>query len=107
MTVHIDPESHHGEVQIGDSQPGDLPTRVKVIEEIKAACDGFLEHQHIDNIILHYLEQGIEVEIILNPLENADVDLDALIKSISNLDYILKLMIFSKLAESAKTRSIS
>lgn len=107
VTVHIDPEPHGDEVQPDQSQPTLLPTRQALIEQIKAACADQLKLSDIDDITLHYLEQGIEVDLILDMDDSANLDIAALESSLSQIEHVVKLKIFSKLAETANTPSMS
>ena len=107
VTVHIDPEPHHHDHGSNDNQSPELPSRQEVIAEIRSGCAGQLGPAQIDDIVLHYLEQGIEVDLVLTNSDLPDGGLATLEASICSLDYVVKLKIFSKLAETANTRSLS
>jgi len=107
VTVHIDPEPHHHDQVLNDQQSPEMPSRQEVIAEIRSVCVGQLDPEQIDDIILHYLEQGVEVDLVLANCDLPDSDLKAVEASICSLDYVVKLKIFSKLAETDNTRPLS
>ena len=60
IMVHIDPEDDE------TAAPSrDLPSRPEVLEQLKPIFDEMGFAEHLDNIILHYLDGMIEIEITL------------------------------------------
>jgi len=67
VMVHIDPEDDEVISQYND----DLPQRLDVIKALKTRWQNTPEAEFIDNIVLHYLDGKIHVELTL-PLEKME-----------------------------------
>ena len=78
VTVHIDPvdESGHDDIL-------KLPTRSELLFSLYSAWESIDGSDKIKNIHLHYLEQQVEIDIIL-PLENIDNTLERLASQLHN-----------------------
>jgi cation diffusion facilitator family transporter len=102
VIVHIDPESH----SIGD-QTENLPLRQEIIENIKSRWGELLEPNQIQAIDLHYLQSGVEVDLVLKH-NQIDAQLtERLRQAIDPLSYISRLRIFNELYEAELTSRLS
>ena len=106
VTVHIDPEQHQHLEDSEDARSA-LPQREEVIAAIKSAWHELISDQHIESIVLHYFERGVEVELTLTEDSKAAADTLGLERALQNLDYIVRLRIYSKLSDSQLGRPLS
>lgn len=92
VIVHIDPENHDQDESIDPREQ--LPRRQVVLEAIRERWQLLLDDSAIERVALHYLEQGIEVELVLR-LERVPPDLTRqLEESIADLDYLAALNVY-------------
>lgn len=91
ITVHIDPEDD--EVK---SPSKDLPSRNKVMAEIYPAIQQVGIDQDIRNIVLHYIDGKIEIEIFLKNSVTSD-KLEALQHACNHCPYIRSVTIYQQL----------
>ena len=102
VIVHIDPESHsvedHAEL---------LPLRQELIDDIKSQWEDLLEPKDIKTIDLHYLESGIEVDLVLKRRKIDAKLAKKLGQALDSLNFISKFRIFNELYEKALTPRLS
>lgn len=103
VVTHIDPATHDQ----GPDQRLSLPARDEVLAALKLRWNDLLAPQQIDKVVLHYLEHGIEVELVLN-LEQVPGDLvQQLDQALGGLDFVAGLRIYNKLYEGPLTARLS
>ena len=92
VLAHIDPESH-AQTESGDARE-QLPRRQVVLNAIRQRWQSVLDDEAIERVSLHYLEHGIEVELVLK-LEKVPPDLTRqLEQGIADLDYLAALRVY-------------
>ncbi|MEX2468580.1 MAG: cation diffusion facilitator family transporter [Pseudohongiellaceae bacterium] len=102
VIVHIDPENHDQERSIDPREQ--LPRRQVVLEAIRERWRLLLDDSAIERVALHYLEHGIEVELVLQ-LEKVPPDLTRqLEESIADLDYLAALNVYHPVCRSRLQR---
>ena len=74
---------------------------------MKDAWDDLLSDEDVEKLILHYMKNGIEVELVLNATSAASSMTAELNQAIEQFDYIVKLEILNKLFESEPSGSLS
>ncbi len=107
VTVHIDPLEHGAGQPSQDSPLASLPPREEVIRILKDAWGELLSDEDVEKLILHYMKNGIEVELVLNATSAASSMTAELNQAIEQFDYIVKLEILNKLFESEPSGSLS
>lgn len=98
VLVHIDPMNHSEELTISTSI-ADLPERAEIIDSIKQSWQELLHEGDIESIDLHYLDSGIEVDLVLNRDQVSQQLASDLEAAIQNTEHIALLRIFNKLHE--------
>ena len=106
VIAHIDPETHE-EAAITAPHQSALPDRQQILANIKNQWQEFLSEDDIDNISLHYLENGIEVDLTVNMEEISEQLARQLQQAIHTFHYIANLRIYSKLYETRLDQPLS
>ena len=96
VIVHIDPEDVDGsKIDRRES----LPEREKVMQAIRQQWDEYLDEKEILRVSLHYLEHGIEIELLVR-FDSLPEGLAANLEhALKELDYLAGLKIYSSLYE--------
>ena len=92
VIVHIDPVQHSS-----PGTPDGLPERQEVIADIRTRWLGLLPEEDIGSISLHYLDDGIEVELIVTAEQVSEQLARQLNEAIHSLAYISSLRICKQL----------
>ena len=92
ITVHIDPENDET-----SSPSGKLPSRSKLMQQLNPLVQKSGLGANIHNIVLHYLEGKIDIEIYLDIMPNKKTAL-ALIEACKNYDTIREVSVYQKIA---------
>lgn len=102
VIVHIDPLTQTADLA---NPPEDLalPERRVVLKLIRQQWQDLLSDDDIENIDLHYLDHGIEIELSINLEEIPPRLLLQLESAIRNLAYVSGVRIYRKLYESPKS----
>lgn len=101
VIVHIDPQTH-AENRLAQFSSFELPERNTVMGLIRQQWQDLLDDDDIESINLHYLDQGIEVELTVNQDEIPPLLAAQLEQAVRNLAYIAGVRIYQKLYESPK-----
>lgn len=96
VIMHIDPENPSSARRDKRER---LPERYEVLRAIRKAWGNLLAEKEIQRVSLHYLERGIEVELLVNLDRLPDVLPRKLEKAITELHYISGLKIYNSLYE--------
>lgn len=96
VIVHIDSEEPP---ESGQDKREKLPARHEVLSTIRSAWRNLLKDEEIQRVSLHYLERGIEVELLVNLEQLPDSLPDKLEQAIADLDYVIGLKIYNSLYE--------
>lgn len=96
VIVHIDSEEPP---ESGQDTREKLPARHEVLATIRSAWRDLLRDEEIQRVSLHYLERGIEVELLVNLEQLPDSLPDKLEHAIADLDYVIGLRIYNSLYE--------
>lgn len=99
VIVHIDPLTH-AEQEFNSCQVIDLPERASVLGLIRQSWQELLSDDDIENMDLHYLEHGIEIELTVMQDELPLRLVRQLEQAVQKLDYITGVRIYRKLYES-------
>lgn len=93
VIVHIDPEPHEThDINV-------LPLRDEIVRQIKEQWEDLLVDSEIRSIDLHYLDNGIEVDLYLHRDNLDDVNTDALASALRDIKYISRLKIYHTILE--------
>ena len=96
VIVHVDPEPHDNGQENNPLPVNQYPDRAEVLARIKTLWANMIDEEELEDISLHILESGIEVDLSLNN-EISDPDLaNKLAQSLEQLGFISKLSIFTK-----------
>lgn len=95
VLVHVDPLPPESEKSTSQALD-DFPERPEIIASIREAWNGLIDDQAIEGISLHFLEQGIEVELTLHEGSLGQAEAERLANALQRLGYIQKLRIYSK-----------
>lgn len=96
VLVHVDPEPHDSSQEKSSLSVNQYPDRAEVLARIKTLWANMIDEEDLEDISLHILESGIEVDLSLNN-EISDPDLaNKLAQSLEQLGFISKLSIFTK-----------
>ncbi|HAJ76631.1 MAG TPA: cation transporter [Gammaproteobacteria bacterium] len=106
VIAHIDPETH-GNPPDHASLHQTLPDHQQIIAHIRNAWAELLDDDKIANISLHYLENGIEVDLKLNRNEISELMAAQLKQAIDQFSYIASLRVYSKLYETRLDQPLS
>lgn len=106
VIVHIDPVEHD-DGEISNAPLPSLPPREEVLSTVKKAWKNLLDENDIDRLVLHYLENGIEVELTLHSRTVDEDKLLALESALLGIEYIGRLRIYNKIFESTDSRTLS
>ncbi len=106
VIVHIDPEPLD-DAGLHPSSQYQLPERSQVLANIRRHWQGLLAEEEMNSVSLHYLENGIEVELLVNHHEFNEQLAGRLRDAIRSFTHITSLKIYGKLYESSETRLIS
>ncbi len=106
VTVHIDPVAHDSTPEF-HAQHGALPQRLELQHALRSAWSEWLDESDIDKLVLHYVEEGIEVELVLREAAIHPQLLENLRDAIAGFDRIIRLEVMSKLLESEQLRTLS
>jgi hypothetical protein len=106
VIVHIDPQSELESAQ-ATTHPQELPDRSEVIGQIKARWRDLLADDDFERLDLHYLEHGIEIDLVVKPDKTPTSLISGLEQAVQSFDYIAKLRIYRKLSESSNVRRLS
>lgn len=102
VIVHIDPEDHSPRLDSQQSVSATaqtLPERSIVIENIRQQWQEILSDDDIENIDLHYLENGIEVNLTVKLDQLSAQCSSQLEQALKSFDYIAGLRVYCKLYE--------
>ncbi len=102
---HIDSEEHDPAAPEADLR-GDLPERNWLLERVRERWHSLLSEEEIERVALHYLEAGIEVDLMLESDEVAAEMTDKLASALSDLNSITRLRIYSKKHDALLTQSV-
>ena len=106
VIIHIDPQSHAAANVLEHSNFG-LPPRKTVLKLIRQQWQDLLSDDDIENMDLHYLEHGIEIELTVRQTEVSPLLVTQLEQAIHNLAYVAGVRIYHKLYETPKPRATS
>lgn len=106
VIVHIDPESGT-EVAHSPNSKQQLPDRNEVTSNIKRQWQNLLPQDDIERLDLHYLEYGIEIDLVVRLDEISSSLASQLKQAIQGFEYISKLRIYRQLSESKITQQLS
>ena len=106
VIVHIDPETHGDHSQLV-AHHNELPERIELLKNIKQQWQELLSEDDIENIDLHYLERGIEVDLTVSLEEISDQLAVELERALFLFDYITSLRIYCKLYETNLDQRLS
>ena len=106
VIVHVDPVEHDQE-EFDDSNFTSLPPREEVLALIKQAWEDLIDDSDIDRLVLHYLENGIEVELSLHGKSTDEARMNSLENALLGIEYIRRLRIYHKIFESHDARTLS
>lgn len=101
VIVHIDPESHHVE------ETSSLPLRHEIVARITDQWSSLLEESDIKNIDLHYLGNGIEVDLYLVASEVDSNTARLLADALRPIPSIHRLKIYSNILETSVAQEFS
>ena len=104
VIVHIDPETHNHSDPMQDME---LPSRESVLDSIKACWQDLLTDEQIEEVSLHYLERGIEVDLTLRQAQISDALAQQLSAALEPLQAIASLRIYNKLHEASIKQPLS
>ena len=96
VIVHIDPETHNHEKPLHDME---LPDQEGVLESIKERWQDLLTEEQIEEVSLHYLERGIEVDLTLRQAQISDTLAQQLTAALEPLQAIVSVRIYNKIHE--------
>ena len=96
VIVHIDPETHNHDKPLHDME---LPDRESMLESIKERWQDLLTEEQIEEVSLHYLERGIEVDLTLRQAQISDTLAQQLSAALEPLQAIVSVRIYNKLHE--------
>ena len=96
VIVHIDPETHNHEKPLHDME---LPDQESVLESIKERWQDLLTEEQIEEVSLHYLERGIEVDLTLRQAQISDTLAQQLTAALEPLQAIVSVRIYNKIHE--------
>ncbi len=101
VIIHIDPE----DLEHGNPDPRNLlPERGQLLAAIRERWQGLLADQDIQRVDLHYLEHGVEIELLLRKPELAE-DLPArLAQALNDIDGLSGLRVYGRLFGSRDRR---
>jgi cation diffusion facilitator family transporter len=106
VVVHIDPQSSE-EAAHSPNHKQQLPDRSEVISNIKRHWQNLLPEDNIERLDLHYLEQGIEIDLVVTLDEISNTLASQLEQAIQGVEHISKLRIYRKLSESKNAQQLS
>jgi cation diffusion facilitator family transporter len=106
VVVHIDPQSSE-EAAHSPNHKQQLPDRSEVISNIKRHWQNLLPEDNIERLDLHYLEQGIEIDLVVTLDEISNTLASQLEQAIQGVEHIPKLRIYRKLSESKNAQQLS
>jgi len=104
VIVHIDPED------IGEHSEDKrevLPEREVVLQTIRAHWHSLLDEEDIQRVSLHYLEHGIEIELLVRFNVMPDGLAKRLEHALADLDYVSGLKIYNSLYEARLRHPLS
>lgn len=93
VIVHIDAEPHNG------AQSHDLPLRDEIVGQIMQLWEGLLSPSEIKNIDLHYLENGIEVDLYLEAYSLDETVVKRLSDAIKVIKPVTRLNIYCNILQ--------
>jgi len=106
VIVHIDPLTHPDTLTPAYAAI-ELPERSAVISLIRHQWQELLHDDDIEQMDLHYLDHGIEIDLTVNLEEVSALMASQLELAISNLNYIAGVRIYRKLYESPAPKTQS
>ena len=95
VLVHVDPLPPESGKSTSPTLD-DYPERPKIIDAIREAWTGLLDDDAIENISLHFLEHGIEVELTLRDAMLPHDQAEQLASALQQISYIENLRIYNK-----------
>ncbi|HAO89348.1 MAG TPA: hypothetical protein DCR00_10540, partial [Gammaproteobacteria bacterium] len=104
VIVHIDPETHNHDKALHDME---LLGRENVLESIKERWQDLLTEEQIEEVSLHYLERGIEVDLTLRQAQISDALAQQLAVALEPLQGIASVRIYNKLHEASINQQLS
>lgn len=104
VIVHIDPETHNHDKALHDME---LLGRENVLESIKECWQDLLTEEQIEEVSLHYLERGIEVDLTLRQAQISDALAQQLAAALEPLPAIASVRIYNKLHEASINQQLS
>ena len=104
VIVHIDPETHNHDKPLHDME---LPGRESVLESIKERWQDLLTEEQIEEVSLHYLKRGIEVDLTLRQSQISDALAQQLSAALEPLPTIATVRIYNKLHEASFNQQLS
>ena len=106
VTIHIDPVDYHPAIE-RSHEPVLLPPREEVSSALRAVWQQWLSDDDIDKLVLHYIDEGIEVELVLREGISDIRMLENVRNATADFDHIVRLEILSKLLESDQLGPLS
>jgi cation diffusion facilitator family transporter len=98
VIVHIDPETHNHDKALHDME---LLGRENVLESVKERWQDLLTEEQIEEVSLHFLERGIEVDLTLRQAQISDALAQQLAAALEPLQAIASVRIYNKLHEAS------
>lgn len=95
VLTHIDSENHDPSAPESDGR-SDLPERQWLLDSIRERWQNFLSDKDIERVALHYLETGIEVDLMLQIDELPSITARQLTEALTDLNCIARLRIYHK-----------
>jgi hypothetical protein len=77
----------------------DFPSRGEIIQSVRDHWAKLLKEEDVASIDLHYLNQGVEIDLVLNQKEISPELTLKLRAALDDISYVSCLRIFNKLSE--------
>jgi len=104
VIVHIDPEDISRE---SEDKRESLPEREVVLRTIREHWHTLLDEDDIQRVSLHYLEHGIEIELLVKFNVMPQGLAERLEHALADLDYVSGLKIYNSLYEARMHQPLS
>ncbi|MBT3529306.1 MAG: cation transporter [Gammaproteobacteria bacterium] len=95
---HIDPVKHSESGEHPEHHM-DFPSRGEIIQSVRDHWAKLLKEEDVASIDLHYLNQGVEIDLVLNQKEISPELTLKLRAALDDISYVSCLRIFNKLSE--------
>ncbi len=94
VIIHIDPE----DLEHGSPDPrNQLPERSQLLDAVRSRWQGLLADEDIQRVDLHYLEQGVEIELLLRKPELPEDLPQRLAQALEDIDSLSGLRVYGRL----------